>query len=301
MNLQTLIHKNTWNDINGYLSICKPPSLILSGINGLGKFELGKYVASQLLACKISDLHNNPDFYVIGNNGSISVDDINSVIDFTNRSSVNDRKVILINQANTITVSSQNKLLKILEDRVGNILIFITNSVALIETVTSRCCCIQVQPLSEESMRFFLLRQGITESRAFFFSYMLENAPFLFLREKETLEEYFNQYERIKRITERSELLEVMHMKKEKDKKNFYELNGSHISWNIKLILYPFYECYYCHLNGISANNVTYPANLYSHEESFKILLHGQAHIRKKNYTKNDYFNLLRYIIEPEK
>ena len=38
MNLQDLIHKKTWKEIQGYLAMSNPPGIILSGVPGLGKF-----------------------------------------------------------------------------------------------------------------------------------------------------------------------------------------------------------------------------------------------------------------------
>ena len=36
MNLQDLIHKKTWKEIQGYLAMSNPPGIILSGVPGLG-------------------------------------------------------------------------------------------------------------------------------------------------------------------------------------------------------------------------------------------------------------------------
>lgn len=47
MNLQDLIHKKTWKEIQGYLAMSNPPGIILSGVPGLGKFELGLYIAAK--------------------------------------------------------------------------------------------------------------------------------------------------------------------------------------------------------------------------------------------------------------
>ena len=53
-----------------------PPGIILSGVPGLGKFELGLYIAAAILGCSEKELYKNPDFYMTGTNDTVSSDDI---------------------------------------------------------------------------------------------------------------------------------------------------------------------------------------------------------------------------------
>lgn len=57
-----LINVKTMNEITNYLSLSEPPGLILQGLNGLGKSEAAKYIASKLLNCMEEELYKNPDF-----------------------------------------------------------------------------------------------------------------------------------------------------------------------------------------------------------------------------------------------
>ena len=300
MNLQDLIHKKTWKEIQGYLAISNPPGLILSGVHGLGKLELGLYIAAVLLDCSEKELYKNPDFYMTGTNNTVSSDDIKDLIDFSWRSSLMGKKVILLNNAHTVYVSTQNKLLKILEDREDNVLILLSASNTLIPTIISRCCHIQLQPPANATIKRFLKEKGVADSDIDFLSYMIGNAPFLYTKEEQTLMQYKSQLEQLYRITVRSDLLNVMNMLKEKDKNSFYEKNTAHTIWNIKLIIYPFYNYYFDTENNGDTSTETYPGNLYTPHEAYNIICMGQYHQRIKNYTKNDYFSLLRYIIHPE-
>ena len=54
----------------------------------------------------------------------------------------------------------------------------------------------------------------------------------------------------------RADLLKVMNTMKEKDRKNFYEINSDRTAWNIKLILYPFYNYFLKKTKGISSDEV---------------------------------------------
>lgn len=300
MNLQDLIHKKTWKEIQGYLAMSNPPGIILSGVPGLGKFELGLYIAAAILGCSEKELYKNPDFYMTGTNDTVSSDDIKDLIDFSWRSSLMGKKVILLNNSHTVSVSTQNKLLKILEDREDNVLILLADSNTLIPTIISRCCHIQLQPPTSAIIKHFLIEKGVADSDIDFLSYMIGNAPFLYTKEEKTLMQYKSQLEQLYRITVRSDLLNVMNMLKEKDKNSFYEKNTAHTTWNIKLIMYPFYNYYFDTVNNGDTASEIYPGNLYTPDEAYSIICMGQYHLKIKNYTKNDYFGLLRYIIRPK-
>lgn len=300
MNLQDLIHKKTWKEIQGYLAMSNPPGIILSGVPGLGKFELGLYIAAAILGCSEKELYKNPDFYMTGTNDTVSSDDIKDLIDFSWRSSLMGKKVILLNNSHTVSVSTQNKLLKILEDREDNVLILLADSYTLIPTIISRCCHIQLQPPTSAIIKRFLIEKGVADSDIDFLSYMIGNAPFLYTKEEKTLMQYKSQLEQLYRITVRSDLLNVMNMLKEKDKNSFYEKNTAHTTWNIKLIMYPFYNYYFDTVNNGDTASEIYPGNLYTPDEAYSIICMGQYHLKIKNYTKNDYFGLLRYIIRPK-
>ena len=49
MNLNLIVNSDTMSEINDYLTLKKPPGLILKGIGGLGKAEVAKFVSSALL------------------------------------------------------------------------------------------------------------------------------------------------------------------------------------------------------------------------------------------------------------
>ena len=300
MNLQDLIHKKTWKEIQGYLAMSNPPGIILSGVPGLGKFELGLYIAAAILGCSEKELYKNPDFYMTGTNDTVSSDDIKDLIDFSWRSSLMGKKVILLNNSHTVSVSTQNKLLKILEDREDNVLILLADSNTLIPTIISRCCHIQLQPPTSAIIKRFLIEKGVADSDIDFLSYMIGNAPFLYTKEEKTLMQYKSQLEQLYRITVHSDLINVMNMLKEKDQNIFYEKNTAHTTWNIKLIMYPFYNYYFDTVNNGDTASEIYPGNLYTPDEAYSIICMGQYHLKIKNYTKNDYFGLLRYIIRPK-
>ena len=80
MNLNLIVNSDTMSEINDYLTLKKPPGLILKGIGGLGKAEVAKFVSAALLGCSEEDLNNNPDYFHTDPSKSLKVDDINSLL-----------------------------------------------------------------------------------------------------------------------------------------------------------------------------------------------------------------------------
>lgn len=291
------INKDTQNEIDNYLAIHHPPGLILAGIPGLGKTEVARYAACQLLHCNVEQLSNNPDFFETKADRALKVEDIEQILSISHRSSVGNRKVFILHHADTITRTTQNRLLKILEDQgEKNILILLTDHFSLFPTIMSRCFMIHFHPLEHLKMNRFLQAHGIEEKYWDFLSYLLDHAPYQVIRNRELLTDYMKLYEKLKALTMRQDLFILLHALVEKDAKAFFDNHPEHPEWNIRLILFPFYQMF---LYSIDMDT-GYPHNLYTIEEAYKILEKGQEHLHmlQGNYTKNDYFNLLRFIVQ---
>ena len=163
MHQQIYINKDTINEIENYLSLAEPPGIILQGIPGLGKELAARYIAAKLLKCQESALEGNPDFHQTGKGkDSLKVEDIEQLLEASHRSSIGHIKVFTLLNAHTISKMSQNRLLKLLEDRASNNkLIIISEQDCLLETIKSRCYSIHFHPLKEEEMMKFLKRLNI--------------------------------------------------------------------------------------------------------------------------------------------
>lgn len=112
----------------------------------------------------------NPDLRVIGRpldektgrlKGSVPVDDIRKIAPFMRQTASveNGWRIVIVDDADTMTRSSQNSLLKILEEPPEkSLLILIAHRAgALLPTVYSRCVHIPFAPLSED-----IIRESIT-------------------------------------------------------------------------------------------------------------------------------------------
>lgn len=294
------INPDTLKNIQNYLSIPSPPGLILAGIDGLGKKETAYDIASVMLHCTNTELISNPDFYETKSDGSLKTEDIEALIEFTHRSSIGVRKVCLIHNASSITNITQNKLLKILEDRSEkNTLIFITNRMSILPTILSRCFFVQFRPVNNNAMQLCLKEQGIEEKYWDFLQYLLLNAPYHLIEKKESLYDYIKISEELSHISKKEQFLEKLHLLIEKDSNSFFDLHSDSPEWAIRTILFPFYQMlshFYSYDTTIS-NNLS---SLYTIQNAYQILQLGQYHLKLAvtSYSKNDFFNLVRFIIQ---
>jgi len=139
-------------------------SLLIIGENGSGKLVLAKTIAAEILQLdKIEKLQNYPYFsHVLKKEGlsEISIDEIRNIIRFLHLKTVGKikiRRVVLIENANQMSIEAQNALLKILEEPNDDSVFILTapNSQSLLPTIVSRCRHIHAYPLAlDEAMRF---------------------------------------------------------------------------------------------------------------------------------------------------
>ncbi len=144
----------------------------LKGAAGIGKRYFALQFLRELLCCGNSadyikfDTSNHPDYLAIINEGSILTEQINALRDFVYKKPlIAAVKTILIDDAANINEQAQNKLLKILEDPPGHVLlIFITNRPnQLLPTVLSRLTQINFNPLSMQQIELLTKRHSLQQ------------------------------------------------------------------------------------------------------------------------------------------
>lgn len=119
-------------------------SYIFEGVSGIGKKTIAQAFAKLILGNESSfDSGNHPDFVMIIPDGkSIKNEQIEKFQEFVSiKPYAGNYKVILIDEASTMTVSAQNRILKTLEEAPKNVVImFICETIsALLPTIVSRC------------------------------------------------------------------------------------------------------------------------------------------------------------------
>lgn len=300
MHQHLYINKDTMDEIENYLSLTEPPGIILQGIPGLGQELTARYIAAKLLKCQESDLEKNPDYYQTAQS-ALKVDDIEQLLEASRRNSIGDVKVFILFCAHTISRTAQNRLLKLLEDRASsNKLIIVSEKDSLLDTIKSRCYSVLFHPLREEAMEKYLKELKIDKDCIGFVGFLAENAPYSITASMEGINEYIDCYRRIRQITLRENLLQLLHVLKEKDDNEFFKNHEAHPVWNIRMLLYPFYQFLAESPRKVPSKGYPFPDTLYTRAQALEIMEYGLEHLSmaQRSYTKNDYFNLIRYIIQ---
>jgi len=148
-----------------------PHAIILEGVNGIGKKELGEFITLKILKTDTLNNHEqlvtqltHPDLMKITDESTIKVDSIHSGIEFLNLSSViSKNRVLIIEDAEKMNKYSQNALLKTLEEpRDNSFLILQSNqSKSLNDTLYSRCRLIKIQLPNQVEKEKYLLSENI--------------------------------------------------------------------------------------------------------------------------------------------
>lgn len=130
-------------------------ALLLLGPQGIGKTDLAKDIGAYLLcqraeknrcgqcqACQLLKAGSHPDLHQIQSEKQIGVDDIRSAIEkLSGKSQLGGAKVLIIHQADSMTESAANALLKTLEEPTAHTYMLLTAGSAerLLPTIKSRC------------------------------------------------------------------------------------------------------------------------------------------------------------------
>lgn len=163
-----------WNDIIGHHDNIKilrrmleegrmPHAFLFTGSKGVGKYAVAEVFARGILcsdtpkpcntcqSCRLFLANGHPDYMVVAPSGStIKIEQIREVIHFASLKAVHDSKrVVVIDDADTMTDEAANSLLKILEEPPGEmIFILITGQKdKMLSTIISRCTDIHFYPL----------------------------------------------------------------------------------------------------------------------------------------------------------
>ena len=140
---------------------------LFEGIDGVGKSTFAKEFAKYLL--KTEHIENSPDYINIEPQGaSIKIAQIRNLQTDVIIKPHGDYKIYVINNAEKMTMESQNALLKTLEEPpIYVIIILITNNKnSLLDTIKSRCDIVKFLPIPLVELKRYLEDRGIDEKKA---------------------------------------------------------------------------------------------------------------------------------------
>lgn len=298
-------NNNAYISLSYYVQMKHPAPLILLGNRGLGKKDAALSVSAHLLGTSIEELHASRDFFVLDRGREwIKVEDVLDILEKSTLAPLNNVNVFLICHADRMNVQAQNKLLKLLEDRnSGNIVIFLCDQDMLISTIKSRCMIVEFHPLCDAEMAEYLKEKGI-RSDLDFIAHLCSNCPCLLEEIMPVYPSLKEAYCEMKSLRRREDLLSVFHLVQEKDPSEFYSVHASHYSAALQMVLHLFYGMMQHSLHPAETIGLTedfgFLPGLYTLQELLKVCTAITAHQRRwltGNYTKNDFFDLVRTMI----
>lgn len=163
--MQPILHPLTEEQLSGFLA-SPSHALLLVGPAGSGKGTIATYIGSELLGLA-SDTLEDYAYYagVRGDDKSISIESIRKLQEFTRLKTPGTnsvRRIIVIENASTMTTEAQNAFLKLLEEPPEDTVIIMTSETnrGLLPTVVSRTQKITVHPPSQGQLIAYFEKQG---------------------------------------------------------------------------------------------------------------------------------------------
>ncbi len=166
--MDLILNPKLKNDIEHFLA--KPThALLLVGPLGSGKGALLMYISAKVLGINESKLTNYPHFLHIRPSGSsISIDEVRSLHNFTSLKTPGNqpiRRVIIIEELQTMTNEAQNAYLKLLEEPPRDTVFIMAASDMnpLLPTVLSRTRKVVVSPPDRLKLTDYFKQQGYAD------------------------------------------------------------------------------------------------------------------------------------------
>lgn len=168
-----------------------PHAFLFTGPDGIGKKKTAKEFAKYILCeersgcgvcrpCIKVERNSHPDVLIIENEDSIGIDQSRSIgREVYEYPYEGDRRVILIDRADSMTHEATNALLKTLEEPPPfNIFFLITSSERDVPlTIRSRCARVGFSPLSKESLKqYFKYATNMDEGKAELISHISQGS-----------------------------------------------------------------------------------------------------------------------------
>lgn len=306
MTKQFLGNDDAYQNIVEYLHLTNPGPILLEGPAGLGKTQAAYSIAAEFLCSEPDELLEHNDFMVIGDTHSqIKVEDIQAVLSKSSIAGISKSgvKAYIILDAGNMTVQAQNMLLKLLEDyTLSNKIIFTCNGVSPLETILSRCFRVYFKPLEVKHVIDYLKSKGICENALPLASGLCHGCPYIWDSINEAFSSLEKTYHHILDMKHRTEFYGVLHLLKEKDKNNYYDCHAAHWEEGISLFLYLFTGILYKKLGlpFIDTANQSFSqiCELYTLSSTYKVLQTLLEHKKMTNYTRNDFFELVKVFVE---
>lgn len=145
---------------------------IFDGIEGCGKLTTAKTLAEYLTGTQLGSSSDISIYELESGTKTHKIDLIRSINSSIALKPYSDYKIVIINDADKLTIQAQNAFLKTLEEPPSFVIIIliVENRDALLSTIRSRCELVKFRPLSDRDIKSYLVNLPYDEDSASFVS-----------------------------------------------------------------------------------------------------------------------------------
>lgn len=277
---------------------------LFMGKKGLGKASKAREIAAQLLDCKEERLLVHPDYMYLSPEGArLKVEEMEKMKDFVSLvPAMAAIKVVIIDDAESMTNSAQNTILKLLEDDTQHVVVILIAHGEILDTICSRCQRVYFDSLGMEEMVEVANNMGQVHDLAL---RLCDGRPGMYKQMIQS-DTYLNDVANILNVffsaTEPWKVFDAFHILKEKDTSSFFEKYDS--DFILATLDFMRQGCavalqkkcglaisFFDDVSGLEAVNT-----LDSLFMNCQMIEQAESAIRNKLYSKNDFFNLIDKI-----
>lgn len=177
-----LLHPNSKQQLEKFIKQ-QSHTIALIGAAGTGKGVVATNLAAALLSLAVDKLETYPYFRVYTpDNNTISIDTARAITSFTKLKTAgrNDiRRVIIIEDAQAMTIEAQNALLKTLEEPPADTVFILTiaNIANILPTILSRLQTITLRPLAQAAILDYFVSAGHDSQKITQYYHMSSGLP----------------------------------------------------------------------------------------------------------------------------
>ena len=198
--------------------------LLFSGAKGIGKFSFALELAKKILLSSSDqkqedsqkiDSHSHPDLLIIQkeeNKRDITIDAVRGITQFLSlTSAISEQRIIIIDSIDELNKSSNNAILKTLEEPPKNVFLILINHnpAKVMDTIKSRCQIIKIANPNYENFKLILKAENpeIDEEDIEILSKLSDNSPGMALKMHQfNAIELFEQIEELIKSDEQKEI-----------------------------------------------------------------------------------------------
>lgn len=273
--------------VEGFQSGNIRSSILLIGQRGFPMMKDARYIASFLLETEEDQLSLHPDYVFFTRREDEKTIGVDVSDEIVSRSlmlpSIAPRIVVVIDEVSTMTVQAQNKLLKLLEESSGVVIIGVAYEDTLLPTVKSRMQVVKYKPLAFETYKT-QLRTDVADADPLVWYYATGGIPGIYADAE--IVRVFTDVQSAFFSGSPHRAFSAFHMVKEKDEEDFFKIHRSYVPQAIA-----FMGALITRLYEADTANTGYG-------NAISLLSEHRDYCNTLAYTKDSFFSCVAQVVE---